>query len=159
MQDVLFSHFGVPLIFWQKFCKGAVGSFSRGLGTMPQIFPHFFWKWVSPRSVGGALQLIQCPPNLHIAFNNIISEVHLTHLTQSKSKTPKTRSLHCKFKCILGYGQLKTNTKFTRLAYKSPIYHIKHYWKRTPKEEGKNCDKNGGKIGSWVLAPKMLALF
>ena len=33
------------------------------------------WQWVSSRSVGGAIQLVRCPPNLRVAFNKIISEV------------------------------------------------------------------------------------
>ena len=35
---------------------------------------HFLLQ-VSSRLVGGAFWLIRCPPNLHVAFNKIISEV------------------------------------------------------------------------------------
>ena len=34
-----------------------------------------FHLWVSSRSLGGAIRLIRCPPNLRVAFNKIISEV------------------------------------------------------------------------------------
>ena len=39
-----------------------------------QILPHIFFL-TAVRTAGGTFQLIQCPPNLHVPFNKIISEV------------------------------------------------------------------------------------